>query len=75
MSNPIPFPAKHIEQHAASMLTLSASSEIQNAVWIDRPVPPEALGNMLQALLHKRPVAVLLLGNLVAEMLAQIDEA
>ena len=35
--------------------------------------PPEALGNMLQRLVHREPAVVLLLESVVAEILAELD--
>lgn len=36
-------------------------------------MPPEALGNMLQRVALHRPALVLLLENIVADVLAQLD--
>lgn len=75
MAKLIPFPARRLLRTSALVLNLAASWEITNKpdTWPNRPVPPERLGNMLQRLARKRPAAVLVLENLVADMLEQID--
>lgn len=75
MAKLLPFPARRIQQTAAFMVQLSASPErfAKPRPWDNRPVPPEALGNLLQRLVVLQPEAILLIENLVAEMLAQIE--
>ena len=71
----IRFPARRVKTYAAWLLNYSASRDRLSKphAWIDRPVPPEPLGNMLQRLALERPVLVLLLENIAAEILAQIE--
>lgn len=68
------FPANAIQHAADSLLALTASRErlSKPEVWPNRPTPPEPLGNMLQRLALKRPIAVLVLENLVADLLKQL---
>jgi len=75
MSKLIPFPARRVRQTAELVLLLTASPEtfLKPAPWTNRPVPPEALGNLLQRLAVQRPVAILLLENIVAEMLERLE--
>lgn len=76
MAKLVPFPAQRVWQTAERLLILSASPERLNApeAWPDRPVPPKPLGNMLQHLALLRPAAVLVLENVVANMLDQLDK-
>jgi len=71
----LPFPSQRIRQTAAFMLQLSTSPERfrKPRPWENRPDPPEALGNLLQHLVVLQPEAILLIENLVAEMIAQIE--
>lgn len=71
----IPFPVGHVRRIAVRLLLLSASRASLNRpeMWKNRPTPPESLGNMLQRLMLRRPVALLVLESIVAEMLAQIE--
>jgi hypothetical protein len=71
----IPFPARRVQRYAERLLIYSASKERLSAppTWINRPVPPERLGNMLQRLQLRSPVTVLFLENVVAEVLAHLD--
>jgi hypothetical protein len=74
MAKVVPFPTRRVVRFAERLLVLSASRErLSKPAWANRPVPAEPLGNMLQRLALQRPVAVLLLENIVAEMLAMID--
>lgn len=75
MKKLIRFPARRVQRSAEKMLILSASRAqlSRPASWPDRPVPTEPLGNMLQRLALKRPAAVLLLENLVADMLEKLE--
>lgn len=75
MAKLVPFPTRRVRRTAERLLILSVSRERLNkpVAWIDRPPPPEPLGNMLQRLALKRPAAVLVLENLVANMLEQLD--
>ena len=76
MAKLLPFPARSVRQSAELVLILSASSPAtfsKPAPWTNRPVPPEALGNLLQRLAVQRPAAVLLLESIVAEMLEQLE--
>lgn len=75
MAKLIPFPARRIRRTAELLLLLSASHETLSRpkIWTNRPVPRESLGNMLQRLMLRRPAAVLVLENIVAEMLNQIE--
>jgi len=76
MAKLVPFPTRRVTRFAERLLVLSASRErLSKPAWANRPVPSEPLGNMLQRLALQRPVAVLLLENIVAEMLAMIDRA
>lgn len=72
----IPFPAAAVARTRRRLLMLSAPSALpkQPRVWAARPEPPEALGAMLQRLAIRRPLAVVLLANIVAEMLDALDE-
>jgi hypothetical protein len=76
MTKLIVFPARRTLCLAARLLSCSASRASLNppVKWVNRPVPPEPLGNMLQRLALLRPAAVLLLTNVVAEMLNQIEQ-
>lgn len=76
MAKLIPFPARRVRRLAESVLLLADSRErlSKPKLWIDRPLPPEPLGNMLQRLARKRPAAVLVLENVVADMLKQLDQ-
>jgi hypothetical protein len=69
------FPARRVKTYAAWLLNSTASRDQLSKphAWIDRPVPPEPLGNMLQRLARERPVLVLLLENIAAELLAQLE--
>jgi hypothetical protein len=76
--NMIPFPLRRVRRTAKRLLILSNLRERQRfslppTNWINSPVPSEPLGNMLQRLARKKPVAVLVLANIVAEMLAQLE--
>jgi len=75
MAKLLPFPSQRIRQTAACMLKLVASPEKlkKPRPWANRPDPPEALGNLLQRLVVLQPEAILLIENLVAEMIAQIE--
>lgn len=75
MSKVVRFPVRRVKRTAAYLLRLSTSPAPlkRQAVFVDQPPRPEALGNMLQHLLSKRPHAILVFENVVAEMLAQID--
>jgi hypothetical protein len=73
MAKLVPFPTRLVRQSAASVLTLSELYERPNVEWSNRPVPPEQLGNMLQHLAARRPAAVLVLENLVADLLDLTD--
>jgi len=76
MPKPIPFPTPWLQRTAQSVLHLAATRERLSrpaAPWTDRPKPPEALGNLLQHLAVQRPAAVLVIENLVAEVLAQLE--
>lgn len=77
MNNLVPFPARRVKRTAAYLLKLSGSPALPNrpAVFVDQPHPPEALGNMLQRLAIQRPHAVLVFESLIAEMLAQLEQA
>ena len=70
----IPFPAQRVRRTVKRLLTLSAPYDLQNRpqVWLHRPVPPEALGAMLHRLAIERPLAVLLLENIAADLLAEL---
>jgi len=70
------FPACRVRQTAVRLLLLSASRVTLNRPepWINRPVPRESLGNMLQLLALRRPAAVLVLENIVADMLDHLDQ-
>lgn len=71
----IPFPVRYV-QHLTLSLLISSTSRTRLSKpnpWSDRPVPPEALGNMLQSLARRRPTLVLLLENIVADILTQLD--
>jgi len=65
-----------MQRFAVQLLVLTASRErlSRPAVWVDRPAPPQSLGNMLQSLALKRPAAVLVLEHVVANMLDEIDQ-
>jgi hypothetical protein len=69
------FPARSVRKTATRLLRLTASrADLQKpASWPNRPDPPESLGNMLQRLVLLAPHVVLVLENIVAEMLRQID--
>jgi len=71
----IPFPARRVRRFAERLLSLSASPDQlrKPQLWIDRPVPPEPLGSMLQRLALHRPGLVLLFENVVADMLEELD--
>jgi hypothetical protein len=71
------FPVRRIRKTAMRLLRYSASRAplSKPATWIDRPDPPESLGNMLQRLVSLQPHVVLVLENIVAEMLRQIDRS
>jgi len=77
MAKLIPFPARRVRRYAERLLILSASRESLSRpeVWTQRPVPSEPLGNMLQRLALQRPAVVLVLENIVADMLDQLDRA
>ncbi len=64
-----------MQHFAERLLILSASREALNTpkVWTNQPARREPLGNMLQRLALVRPVAVLVLENVVAEMLAHLE--
>ncbi len=73
MTNPIPFPARRVRRFAERLLISSATRErLSKPTWTNGPAR-EPLGNLLQRLALHRPVAVLLLESIVAEMLEQID--
>lgn len=76
MTKLIRFPASGVQTFAVRLLILSASRESLSRPihWINRPMPPELLGNMLQRLAVLRPATVLLLENIVADMLEHIDD-
>lgn len=76
MPKMIPFPFQHVQQSAASLLALTASHEKlkKPQVWVHHDPPPEPLGNMLQRLALRRPVMVLLIESIVAELLKQLGE-
>jgi len=66
---------RRIYTTAASVLTLCASYETQrlhSPAWPDRPNPPEALGNLLQQIAARRPIALLVFQSLAVEILAQL---
>lgn len=65
---------RHIRQAAAYSLTLSKRLETLSKTkpWL-QPEHPERLGNLLQQLTAKRPAIVFVIGNLVAEMLRQLE--
>jgi hypothetical protein len=71
----IPFPASDVQTFAERLLILSASCDQlrKPEPWANRPAPPEALGNMLQRLALRRPLLVLVLENIVADVLAHAD--
>lgn len=74
MPKVVPFPVQRV--HQTAVLLLRASRETYSpkpAPWRDRPVPPEALGNLLQRLVVLQPGVVLLIENVVAEVLALIE--
>lgn len=74
MTNPIPFPARRVQRFAERLLISSATRDsLSKPAWRNRPAAPEPLGNMLQRLALHRPVAVLLLESIVAEMLKQVE--
>ena len=75
MAKRLPYPARQIQQDAADALALTAIRErlSKPETWLNPPEPPERLGNMLQQLARKRPAAVVVLENLVAEMLVQSE--
>jgi hypothetical protein len=75
MPKVLPFPARRVRRTAAYLLRLTASPRSTNKppAPANRPGPPEALGNMLQRLVDKRPATVLVLENIVAEMLKQLE--
>lgn len=77
MNKPVPFPSRRVRRFAERLLILSSSRESLSrpVKWANRPVPPEPLGNMLQRLAQRRPATVLLLENIVADMLDQLDRA
>lgn len=69
------YPARRIYTTASSVLKLADSYERQrlsNPAWRDRPNPPESFGNLLQQIAVRKPVAVLVLQSLAAEILAQL---
>lgn len=72
----LPFPAEQIRRFTKRLLILSASRESLSrpVQWTNRPVPVEPLGNMLQRLARTHPRVVLLLENIVADILAWIDD-
>ena len=73
MAKLVPFPARRVRRFAERLLVLSASREmLSKPAWANRPASAEPLGNMLQRLALQRPVAVLLLENIVAEMLEHL---
>lgn len=76
MKKLIPFPVSRVQRYAVRLLLLSASRESLNRPirWINRPIPRESLGNMLQQLALLRPATVLLLENIVGEMLNHIED-
>lgn len=79
MSKLLPFPADRVQRTAAYVLQLTASSASRANLdtpepWANRPVPPEALGNMLQALVHLEPAVVLVIESIVADILAQLRQ-
>jgi hypothetical protein len=78
LTKPTPFPARRFYRTASRVLELTASYERERLskpnMWPDRPVPPESLGKMLQQLALKRPVAVIVIESLAAEMLAQLNQ-
>jgi len=71
----LPFPRRTVQRLAVSVLLLTASRErlSRPEPWINRPRPSEPLGNMLQRLARKRPVAVLVLESIVADLL-ELDD-
>jgi hypothetical protein len=77
MTKLVPFPTRLVKRSAASVLTLSEQYARPNVDWSNRPAPPEQLGNMLQHLAHERGpmgrAAVLVLENLVADILEQLE--
>lgn len=74
MPKVVPFPTRRVQQTAAYVLQLSASSASRKPVpWTNRPDPPETLGNMLQTLARLQPATVLVLESMVAEILQQLQ--
>ena len=76
MAKFLSFPARRVRKIAARLLRYSASRATLSRPmtrWQDRPEPPESLGNMLQRLASLQPHVVLVLENIVAEMLRQVD--
>jgi len=70
----LPFPARRVRQSATLLLNASRGCSLTKPTpWRNRPEPPEALGNLLQRLVVLQPAAVLLIENVVAEMLAQLE--
>jgi hypothetical protein len=75
MAKLLPFPARSVRVRSKRLLRLTVSRERLNRPnpWEGRPIPREPLGNMLQRLARARPHAVLVLENIVAEMLREVD--
>jgi len=71
----IRFPARRVKTFAAWLLNSSACRTrlSKPTPWIARPIPSDPLGNMLQRLALLHPDAVLLLENIVADVLEQIE--
>jgi hypothetical protein len=71
------FPVRRFHTTAARVLTLADSYEKARLskpnAWHDRPEPPESLGNLLQQIARKKPVAILVFQSLAAEILALLE--
>jgi hypothetical protein len=71
----LPFPTRRVQSLAERLLIFGASRErlSKPIAWINRPVPPEPVGNMLQRLALLQPHTALLVENLIADLLAQAE--
>jgi hypothetical protein len=73
MPKVIPFQRRHRNGTAAYALELSARWQRRRKKPLVRPERPERLGNMLQRLIVKRPAVVLVIENLVADLLKELE--
>lgn len=76
MAKLIPFAPGHRKRDAAAyLLALSVrwQRSSKSRPWL-QPAHPEDLGNLLQQLTASHPGIVFVIGNLVAEMVAQLEK-